>query len=519
LRAHVLGAREVDDGLATQTVDEIVIAPSERIIMPVRNQNENVQMLTFGSRGQEIATMNRTTEVGRRLQNRNRSIRAFEGFNLYRTNIVNINNENLWTPLAEGITETEYNDTSWGAIDAGRYVYIVRALYSNDVVSLANASSILDPDQIIATVTVNITTEDSGSAEGTIIRLISIDENHEEDLVYQSIATGNSVAIPGVIGGRFLITATHPEYIVYRSTERNITSETFAHNLFLTKKHVLLSEEFNDFDADFPPEGWALAGGDDFGNNWQQWIEWGTWRTFAGSESVVEDWDLMMWIAANPDNYLITPLITIPAGHKAQVDFWRGTPSPGVDEDRYSVMVSQGGIAPSDFAPIFTEKLSDTTPRWTFRSLPLDEYAGQTIRLAWRHHDSHGVDLDRDLVVSHMICINRVIVFSHTPLPVHADDREIVPMVSQLRANFPNPFNPSTTISFDVAKEGNVQIEVFNIRGQKVKTLLNETRGIGNHSVVWEGTDNHGRILSSGVYFYRMTTGEFSQTRRMLLLK
>jgi len=100
-------------------------------------------------------------------------------------------------------------------------------------------------------------------------------------------------------------------------------------------------------------------------------------------------------------------------------------------------------------------------------------------------------------------------------------DYDIVqmPPVSRLHTNFPNPFNPSTTIAFDVARDGNVEIEIFNIRGQKIKTLVNDNYTAGRHSVVWQGTDNYGRAMSSGVYFYRMTVGEFTETRRMLLMK
>jgi len=88
-----------------------------------------------------------------------------------------------------------------------------------------------------------------------------------------------------------------------------------------------------------------------------------------------------------------------------------------------------------------------------------------------------------------------------------------------LVGNFPNPFNPETTIKFNTARAGNVTIDIFNIRGQKIKTIANDNFGVGLHRVVWDGADSDGRKVASGVYFYRMTTGEFTQTRRMLLMK
>jgi len=86
-------------------------------------------------------------------------------------------------------------------------------------------------------------------------------------------------------------------------------------------------------------------------------------------------------------------------------------------------------------------------------------------------------------------------------------------------ANHPNPFNPDTSIVFTIPTESKVNIVIYNIRGQRVKTLLNEFKTPGNHSVVWNGTDDFGRSMGSGIYLYRIEAGENVATRRMLLLK
>jgi hypothetical protein len=106
-----------------------------------------------------------------------------------------------------------------------------------------------------------------------------------------------------------------------------------------------------------------------------------------------------------------------------------------------------------------------------------------------------------------------------------------------LMGNYPNPFNPETKIVFSVGdtcverllhatalREGelngsHVRIHVFNIRGQRVKTLVDGIYPSGSHSVVWNGTDDFGRKVGSGVYLYRMTVGEYTSVRRMMLLK
>jgi len=89
--------------------------------------------------------------------------------------------------------------------------------------------------------------------------------------------------------------------------------------------------------------------------------------------------------------------------------------------------------------------------------------------------------------------------------------------------NYPNPFNPSTTISFYLNTENteNTEISIFNIKGQKVKTLVNERLNSGLHSYNWNGDDNSGRSVSSGIYFYKLKTGDgrFTSTKKMILMK
>jgi len=110
---------------------------------------------------------------------------------------------------------------------------------------------------------------------------------------------------------------------------------------------------------------------------------------------------------------------------------------------------------------------------------------------------------------------------------IHSDGGSIVanndpstPALSNvLNPNFPNPFNPETTISYQLADKGPVSIDIFNARGQLVRHLLNETKEAGQHSVVYDGRDNNGNPVASGLYFYKMKTGKFSSTRKMVLMK
>jgi hypothetical protein len=98
---------------------------------------------------------------------------------------------------------------------------------------------------------------------------------------------------------------------------------------------------------------------------------------------------------------------------------------------------------------------------------------------------------------------------------------ELNPIIptTNLGQNYPNPFNPTTTIAYDLAEKGHVSIEIYNVKGQKVTTLVNETKVSGPHRVVWNGTDKYGRNVASGLYNYRLTTKAGSITKKMLLMK
>ena len=86
-------------------------------------------------------------------------------------------------------------------------------------------------------------------------------------------------------------------------------------------------------------------------------------------------------------------------------------------------------------------------------------------------------------------------------------------------ANYPNPFNPTTTITFNLPHPAQVRLHVYNIMGQKVITLIDRAMEAGIQTVTWDGVNSYGRSVSSGVYLYRLEAGTFHETRKMLLLK
>ena len=94
-----------------------------------------------------------------------------------------------------------------------------------------------------------------------------------------------------------------------------------------------------------------------------------------------------------------------------------------------------------------------------------------------------------------------------------------IPEKFALHQNFPNPFNPSTHISFSLPKPSNVEVKIYNILGQSVVTLINDWRNLGHHSVQWNGRDKWGESVGTGIYFYSLETADFRQVKKLMLLK
>lgn len=96
---------------------------------------------------------------------------------------------------------------------------------------------------------------------------------------------------------------------------------------------------------------------------------------------------------------------------------------------------------------------------------------------------------------------------------------DMLPINQDFITNYPNPFNPETTISFALETQSLVSLEIYNIKGQKVKTLLNENLSSGQHNVVWKGDNNLGEVVSSGIYFSRLIYNAETKTHKMILAK
>jgi flagellar hook assembly protein FlgD len=100
----------------------------------------------------------------------------------------------------------------------------------------------------------------------------------------------------------------------------------------------------------------------------------------------------------------------------------------------------------------------------------------------------------------------------------HSSDRNM-PGEYTLAQNYPNPFNPSTTISYRLSKSGQVEIKIYNVKGQLVRTLISEHQAAGQHIVQWDGRDTRGQKATSGIYVYQLKTENWSGAKKMVLMR
>ncbi len=208
-----------------------------------------------------------------------------------------------------------------------------------------------------------------------------------------------------------------------------------------------------------------------------------------------------------PNNdWMITPRFNL--GTQSSISFWAKSYTAQYGLERFKVGVSTTTATPAAMTVISPGNYVQAPVQWTLYTYDLSAYNGQNI-----HVGIHCVSND-----AFIFCVDNFKFYS-VGGSVSNDDNTAPVARTGLIGNYPNPFNPSTTIAFSMKESAPVRIDVYNMKGQLVKTLVDEIRPAGNHTVFWNGMDNNNRSISSGVYFYKMTTGKFTSTRKMILLK
>ncbi len=211
--------------------------------------------------------------------------------------------------------------------------------------------------------------------------------------------------------------------------------------------------------------------------------------------------------ADHPNNdWLITPQIHL--GTNSSFNFWAKSYSSIYGLERYNLLISTTNMEPGSFSSIINgNTVIVPDDQWTSYNYDISAYNNQTVYLAIQCVSNNSVAL----------LVDDVKIVSTGGVGI--DDPIVALNQSLLLGNYPNPFNPNTSIRFHLKEKGKVSIDVFNTRGQKVITLLDEVRNAGSQSILWNGKDENGNSIASGVYFYQMKAGNYLQTRKMVLLK
>ena len=177
------------------------------------------------------------------------------------------------------------------------------------------------------------------------------------------------------------------------------------------------------------------------------------------------------------------------------------------------VILSKNGMAfdrSSDVPVLLPDLMKDAGDNWIISTAS----AGQSF--VWDTNNEEWLDYYA-LDSSANICVKAITVFTD---PATAIDESFGrPEGFTLNQNYPNPFNPSTVISYQLPVVSEVSVHIYNSLGQKVRTLFTGRQQMGFHELSWNGKDGLGRAVSSGIYFYNLKTEDFSQTKKMLLLK
>jgi len=254
-----------------------------------------------------------------------------------------------------------------------------------------------------------------------------------------------------------------------------------------------------------------------FSENWESgignWVLEGPWviqnELSASGSAITDSWGGSDKYAMNCDWHISTGSpVSIPTGNNVYLIFDNHL----YTEWSYDLALVQVSEDNESWTTLWQK--SGRHDYWHSEYVSLDEYRGHSIYLRFRLTDQsiHAELTDPGWT------IDNIKIVRGTAVP-NEDQINLAPMVTALYPNYPNPFNPETSISYSISKPTRMSLNVYNIKGQLVKQLKDGMESPGNHKLVWNGRDESGRPVSSGIYYYRFVTEDYSQTMKMVLLK
>jgi len=213
------------------------------------------------------------------------------------------------------------------------------------------------------------------------------------------------------------------------------------------------------------------------------------------------------------------------------IDFWIRGDSPGSQFDIRFVdtKTDEPDDHPWRMRMTIDEKLATWNGKWNYLQIPLNDFTEQgswdngwfdpqgdfdwtavdCFEIVSEHHDFKGIKF----------WLDNIRVIDPQAVSIETEKRIRAPRVFELYQNYPNPFNSSTIISYRIPERTNVELKIFNLLGQEIHTLLREKQDGGDKSIIWEGKDNNGLPVSSGIYIYMLSTENSNLSRKMLYIR
>jgi C1A family cysteine protease len=253
---------------------------------------------------------------------------------------------------------------------------------------------------------------------------------------------------------------------------------------------------------EYPLEDWTIIDNDNDGSYWERFYEIPAADTFSHSGYGGMG---IYYNAEGNDDWLISPQITLSQAEQIHLSFWAHSHTSQYLED-FNVRISTTGKNIEDFIYTLAEE-RQVPDAWTKYQYSLQELIDSSFYIAIQ-----GVSVDKwYLWVDDFMISSKNYITKTDPMegPSHF----------VLHQNYPNPFNPSTKISYDIPTVSDVQLSVYDLSGRVIKSWNMTKQMPGRYELQWRGLNNEGNKVSTGIYFYKLSTGAFTETKKMVFLK
>jgi len=438
--------------------------------------------------------------------------RSLNGYRIWRFVRGEETDETNWVSLTENpIVANSFQDIGWSELSDAEYRWALKAYFTDGEVSAPGFSNSVHKHNL------------SGLIAGTVRNTAN------QPLGNATVFTGNYSATTDFNGSYFIqvpvgtysVTAVHLEHESATIDDVVVvTDQTTAARFNLSPVDTIIADGFEDYD-DFAIqfEPWTLVDVDQGNTYGIPDVSWpnvhapqafiifnpgATTPPLTGFNPLAGNKMAVSFASQNLANndWLITRQIK----GAEDLNFWARSINDIHGLERFKVGVSTTGTQPADFTIISGTDYVEAPDEWTEFNYDLYAYKNENIHVAIQcvSNDAFAFMVDNVRVLGDEVSV---------------DDPGIPATQTCLEANYPNPFNPETTISYNLAEGQNVRLEVYNVKGQLVRTLVSESKPAGKHSVIWNGLDDQNRPVSSGIYYYKLSAGSFTNTKKMVLLK